>query len=84
MNKKGLVHKIKRFFSLKALLSQRKGFEEEGMHFNINQIVLVILFLVVLAVVMILIFPKLTAQKSSEASTNFGKYLWDLLVGGKK
>lgn len=83
MNKKSLGERLEGFFSLKALLSQRKGFEEEGMQFNVKQIGIIILFLVVLGVVMVLLFPKLTAQKSSEAATGFGKYIWDILMGGK-
>lgn len=64
-------------------MMNKKGFEEEGMQFNVKQIGIIILFLVVLGVVMVLLFPKLTAQKSSEATTSFGKYIWDILMGGR-
>lgn len=57
----------------------KKGFEEEGMKFNVKQISVIILFIVLLAVLMILLFPHLSAQQHAEASTSFGKYVWDIL-----
>jgi len=62
----------------------KKGFEEEGMHFNVQQISLIILAIIILAVVLILLVPKLSAQKSAEASSSFGKQIWEILSGGGK
>jgi hypothetical protein len=60
----------------------KKGFEESGIKFNIKNVSLIILFIVVLAVMMVLLWPRLSAQQHAEASTSFGKYIWDLLGAG--
>jgi hypothetical protein len=63
-------------------MMNKKGFQEEGMKFNVKMVSIIIFFIVVLAIVMIIVFPKLTAQQSADTSTSFGKYIWDILTGG--
>lgn len=60
----------------------KKGFQSEGMSFNVKSVSIIIFFIVVLAVVMVLLLPRLTSTTFSEAASNFGRYIWDVLAGG--
>jgi hypothetical protein len=61
----------------------KKGFEEQGTEFNVKTIATIIFFIVVLALVAALLWWRLSPQQSAGASTSFGKYVWDILGGGK-
>lgn len=82
MNKKG-IKKSEGFFSLNALLSQKKGFEEQGTEFNVKMIVAIIFFIVVVALVAALLWWKLSPQQAAGPASSFGTYIWDILGGGK-
>jgi len=60
----------------------KKGFEEEGMHFSTKNIALIILFLVVLAIAIALILPRLNQKTSGNTLYNFGSSLFETLTAG--
>ncbi len=60
----------------------KKGFEEEGMHFSTKNIALIILFLVVLAVAMALLIPRLNQKSAGGTLYNFGSNLFEALTAG--
>lgn len=62
----------------------KKGISEEGTKFNLKQLTMLIVFLVVVAIGIIILIPRLTADQTSSTTSNFGKYIWDVLTGGNQ
>jgi hypothetical protein len=62
----------------------KKGIESEGMRFNTDQAAILIIFLVLLAILIILIFVtgSISPNKFSDTVSNFGKSIYDVLTGG--
>jgi preprotein translocase subunit SecY len=65
------------------MLMNKKGQEDEGMHFNLKRLSVLIVFVVLIAIGIIILIPKLSAEATSTTTSNFGKYVYDILVGGK-
>ena len=65
------------------MLMNKKGQEEEGMRFNLKRLSVLIVFVVLIAIGIIILIPKLSAEAASKTTSGFGKYVYDILVGGK-
>ena len=61
----------------------KKGISEEGMRFNLKRLSMLILFLALVAIGIIILIPKLSAEAAGETTSGFGKYIWDILTGGE-
>ncbi len=59
----------------------KKGLEEQGMHFSTGNIIKIILFLLLVAIIIIIVIPRLTAEKSGETLYNFGSGIFEVLTG---
>jgi preprotein translocase subunit SecY len=65
------------------MLLNKKGQDEEGMHFNLKRLSILILFVVLIAIGIIILIPRLSAEAASKTTSGFGEYVYDILVGGK-
>ena len=60
----------------------KKGIESEGLRFNTDQAAILIIFLVLLAILLVLIIPRVSSGNFNESVVNFGKSIFDTLSGG--
>jgi hypothetical protein len=61
----------------------KKGIESEGIRFNTDQAAILIIFLILLAVLLVLIIPRIGSGNFNETVFNFGKSIYDTLAGGR-
>jgi hypothetical protein len=61
----------------------KKAISEEGAKSLFDNLKIMIIFLAVLVIALLILAPKLTSQAAGETTSNFGKYIWDMLTGGK-
>lgn len=61
----------------------KKGIESEGIRFNTDQAAILILFLVLAAILIILIIPKVGSGNFNQTVFNFSKSIYDILSGGQ-
>lgn len=60
----------------------RKGISTDAPQFTTNQLAILILFVILLAIMLILIIPKVGSGEFSDAASNFGKSIYNILTGG--
>ena len=59
----------------------KKGLEEQGMHFSTGNIIKLGLFILLVFLLVIIIIPKLTDVQSGKALYNFGSGVFEMLGG---
>jgi len=64
-----------------SLRHNKKGIESEGVRFNTDQAAIIIIFLVLLAILIILVIPAVGSGKFNETAFNFGKNIYDIMLG---
>lgn len=60
----------------------KKGFESEGMHFSTQNVAMIILFLIVLAILIWLYWTRLNQKTAGDTLYNFAANLFEALTGG--
>ena len=58
----------------------KKAIQEEGMKFSTKNIAKIVLFLILAALIIIIVIPRLTAEKSGDALYNFGSGIFEILT----
>jgi len=61
----------------------RKGQESEGVRFITKQSAILIIFLILLAVLMVLVLPRISPGNFNNTAFGFSKSIYDMLTGGK-
>ena len=61
----------------------KKGQESEGPRFISTETAMLIIFIVLLAILMVIILPKIASGEFNATTFNFGSGIFDILTGGK-
>lgn len=61
----------------------KKGISEEGMRFNLKRLSILILFVILVAIGLIILIPRVSSDAAGNTLSNFGKFVWDVLTGGQ-
>jgi hypothetical protein len=62
----------------------RKGQESEGVRFITDEnAAVLIIFLILLAVLIVLVIPRVSSDSFNNTAFGFGKSVYDMLTGGK-